>query len=83
MRELDGWVAAVSRELGLDAEIDVHLVLNLARDVAHGVDRPAAPLTTFLVGLAMGQDRDRETSPSALVERVRVLASTWSTTHGA
>ena len=30
-------------------------LLDLARDAAHGVARPAAPLTTFLVGLAAGQ----------------------------
>ena len=30
-------------------------MLDLARDAAHGVARPAAPLTTFLVGLAAGQ----------------------------
>ena len=83
MNELDEWVAAVSQELGLDAEVDVRLVLALARDVAHGVDRPAAPLTTFLMGLAVGQGQDSQASVSALAERVRLLASTWSTSHGA
>jgi Domain of unknown function (DUF6457) len=29
-------------------------VLDLARDAAHGVARPAAPLTTFLAGYALG-----------------------------
>jgi hypothetical protein len=32
------------------------MVLDLARDAAHGIARPAAPITTFLVGLAAGRD---------------------------
>jgi hypothetical protein len=35
-------------------ELDVDAVLDLARDAAHGVARPAAPLTTFLAGYAAG-----------------------------
>jgi hypothetical protein len=37
------------------AATDVPLLLDVARDAAHGIARPAAPLTTFLVGLAAGQ----------------------------
>ncbi|HET9172670.1 MAG TPA: DUF6457 domain-containing protein [Actinospica sp.] len=32
------------------------LVLDLAREAAHGVARPAAPLTTFLAGYALGAE---------------------------
>jgi len=51
------WVAAVQEELGLavDADRMSRLVLDLARDVAHSVDRPAAPVTAYLLGLAAGQ----------------------------
>jgi hypothetical protein len=52
---LEQWTAAVVAELGLGDPPDRDLVLDLARDVAHGVARPAAPLTTFLVGLAAGR----------------------------
>lgn len=52
---LDAWVAELAAELGLDpALVDRDLVLDLARDAAHGIARPAAPITTFLVGLAAG-----------------------------
>ena len=34
--------------------MDVRALLDVARDAAHRVDRPAAPLTTFLVGYAAG-----------------------------
>jgi hypothetical protein len=55
--KLDEWLAAVAAELGISApdNAEVHTVLDLARDAAHGVARPAAPLTTFLVGVAVGR----------------------------
>lgn len=37
-----------------DVEIDIHAVLNLAGVAAHSIVRPAAPLTTFVAGLAAG-----------------------------
>ncbi|MFX4271209.1 DUF6457 domain-containing protein [Propionibacteriaceae bacterium Y1685] len=56
---LDEWTDLVADELGLsgiDLDADnIHIVLDLARDAAHQVQRPAAPLTTFLVGLAVGR----------------------------
>lgn len=52
---LDSWVAELAAELGLDPHaVDRALLLDVARDAAHGIARPAAPLTTFLVGLAAG-----------------------------
>jgi hypothetical protein len=65
---LDEWVKAVSDELSL-GPIDVKAVLDLARDVAHGVARPAAPLTCLLVGLAA----ENATDLDAVIERVRHL----------
>jgi hypothetical protein len=52
---LGSWVAELCAALDLDAgALDRDLVLDLARDAAHHVARPAAPLTTFLVGYAAG-----------------------------
>lgn len=52
---LEEWVARLAAELGFDpADVSVDEVLDLARDAAHTVARPAAPLTTFLVGYAAG-----------------------------
>jgi hypothetical protein len=42
-------------ELRLSAEQQA-LVLDLAREAAHAVARPAAPLTTFLAGYALGAE---------------------------
>lgn len=37
-----------------DVDVDLHAVLNLAGVAAHSIVRPAAPLTTFVAGLAAG-----------------------------
>lgn len=52
---IDKWVDEVATALGVDLEVDINGLLDLARDAAHNVARPAAPLTTFLVGYAAAQ----------------------------
>jgi hypothetical protein len=52
---LNEWADALRSALGItDLEVDIREVLSLAGLAAHGVVRPAAPLTTFLVGYAAG-----------------------------
>jgi hypothetical protein len=57
--ELKQWLTTLSTELGTsDVTMDdatVRTLLDLARDSAHEVERVAAPLTTFLVGIAVGR----------------------------
>jgi molybdopterin-guanine dinucleotide biosynthesis protein A len=69
---LDEWISAVKDELGLDLDVDTRVLLDLARDAAHGVARPAAPLTTFLVGYAAAQG---EGGPAAVAEAARKAAA--------
>lgn len=73
MSRLDDWADTVVAELGLPAGVDVRTVLDLARDVAHGVDRPAAPLTSWLAGMAVAAGADLED----VVARIRRLAAEW------
>ncbi|MFC5187404.1 NTP transferase domain-containing protein [Actinomadura harenae] len=74
MTVLEEWIEAVCLELGVErAELDRDLVLDLARDVAHGVARPAAPLTAYLLGLAIG----RGTPPKDAATRVSEMALAW------
>ncbi|ETK38073.1 hypothetical protein GCM10009530_26500 [Microbispora corallina] len=74
MNVLEEWTALVCRELGIDpARVDRAAVLDLTRDVAHGVTRPAAPLTAYLVGLAQGAG----TAPPDAVERLSRMAGDW------
>ncbi|MEO3776818.1 DUF6457 domain-containing protein [Micromonospora sp. B11E3] len=74
MTVMDEWVTAACAELGLDAvEVPVPVVLDLARDVAHQVLRPGAPVTAYLLGLAVG----RGAEPAAAAARLGELAATW------
>lgn len=78
---LDVWVRALSAELGVDAGVvDVAGLLDVARDAAHGVARPATPLTTFLLGYAVA------TGTVGLDEGMRrtsALAAGWNERAGA
>ncbi|MGH3778024.1 MAG: DUF6457 domain-containing protein [Pseudonocardiaceae bacterium] len=82
MNTLEEWVAAVCRELDIaDAVQPAAMqsrVLDMARDVAHEVARPAAPLTAYLVGLAAGLTGDPEASADELAQRVCLLAQRWA-----
>ena len=52
---LEAWLAKLLAAFELaDVKVDTHAVLNLAGVAAHAVVRPAAPLTTFVAGLAAG-----------------------------
>ncbi|MFE4826031.1 NTP transferase domain-containing protein [Streptomyces sp. NPDC056672] len=76
---LDEWITAVKDELGIELDVDIHVLLDLARDAAHGVARPAAPLTTFLVGYAAA--RAGGDGPEAVAEAARkaaALALRWA-----
>jgi hypothetical protein len=79
---LEEWVGAVCRELGI-ADVVAQQpmqtrVLDISRDVAHDVARPAAPLTAYLLGLAAGRAGDPEAVADDLAERVRLLAQRWA-----
>lgn len=76
MSVLEDWINAACRELGLErCEIDRDLVLDLARDVAHGVARPGAPLTAYLLGLAVGRGVPARDAAARLTE----MAEAWDT----
>ncbi len=68
--KLDGWVTKLAAELGLsDLDLDVAPVLDLAGAAAHAVVRPAAPLTTFVAGLAAGLAGGLPADIKAAIER--------------
>ncbi|MGB0121233.1 MAG: DUF6457 domain-containing protein [Solirubrobacterales bacterium] len=52
---LEEWMATILAAMELDEDVDIAALLDLTRDVAHNVARPAAPLTTFVLGLALGR----------------------------
>jgi len=79
---LDEWAAAAAQTLGVtDVEVPTELILNVASDAAHGVARPAAPISTFLLGIAYGRSGG---SPEALrraAQELTARAESWSTSE--
>ncbi|KIF07354.1 molybdopterin-guanine dinucleotide biosynthesis protein [Streptomyces sp. RSD-27] len=79
---LEQWINAAKNELGLDVDVDTKALLDLARDAAHGVARPAAPLTTFLVGYAAARAEAAGADPAEAVaeasRKAADLALRWA-----
>jgi molybdopterin-guanine dinucleotide biosynthesis protein A len=75
---LDEWITAVKDELGIDLDVDTGVLLDLARDAAHGVARPAAPLTTFLVGYAAAQAGGGPEAVAEAGRKAAALALRWA-----
>lgn len=75
MSTVDDWVASVRDALGLSDDIDVTLLLDLAREAAHAVARPAAPVTTYLLGLAVARGAEADAAAAMITE----LAREWPT----
>ncbi|MEU6337103.1 NTP transferase domain-containing protein [Streptomyces cellulosae] len=75
---LDEWISAVKDELGIDLDVDTGVLLDLARDAAHGVARPAAPLTTFLVGFAAARAGGDADAVAEAARKAAALANRWA-----
>jgi CTP:molybdopterin cytidylyltransferase MocA len=78
------WMTAVVTELGLPDDVVVPSpLLDTARDVANAVVRPGAPMSTYLIGVALGlqlagvgtgADNEHETAQDT-EQRIRDLAA--------
>ncbi|MFJ4185910.1 DUF6457 domain-containing protein [Kitasatospora sp. NPDC089509] len=79
-RTLEDWIAEVKADLGIDLDVDVRGLLDLARVVAHGVARPAAPLTAFLIGYAAAQQGGGPAAVAEASRRTAALAERWAPT---
>jgi len=75
---MNTWINAVSADLDLPADVNVDVILDVARVAAHNVERPAAPVTTFLLGLAVAGGMD----VSEAAARIQALAETWPPSAG-
>ena len=74
---LHDWIDELSDVLDLDTEVDEGLLLDLARVAAHNVARPAAPITTYLLGYAAGAQDANPEQIEALAARAQRLAESW------
>jgi molybdopterin-guanine dinucleotide biosynthesis protein A len=75
---LDEWISTAKDELGIDLDVDTGVLLDLARDAAHSVARPAAPLTTFLVGYAAAQAGGGPEAVAEAARKAAALALRWA-----
>lgn len=72
---MNTWIDAVCAELNLPSDVDVDMILDVARVAAHSVERPAAPVTTFLLGTAVAGGMDATVAAA----KIQALAATWET----
>jgi uncharacterized protein DUF6457 len=85
---LEDWLRAAIEAAGaaeadptLAGEEAVTVVLDVARDAAHGVARPAAPLATFAAGLAVGRAGGGLVDLRAVAARLSATADGWRPTR--
>ena len=74
---LHDWIDELSDVLDVETEVDEALVLDLAREAAHNVQRTAAPITTYLLGIAVGSGASSPDEIEALAARAQLLAEKW------
>ncbi len=74
---LHDWIDELCDELDIEVEVDEALVLDLARTAAHDVERPAAPISTFLLGYAAARAGGDQEELERLAARATALAQRW------
>jgi hypothetical protein len=70
---MNDWIAAVQKELGVDVSFDTDAILDAARDAAHATERKAAPVTTYLMGVAAANGAN----PQEIAAKIEKLAKGW------
>ena len=75
---LEKWNESLKQALDVELDIDTTALLSLAADAAHNVVRPAAPLTTFLVGYVAAQRGGTPEEIAIAIEKARALALAWT-----
>lgn len=77
---LHDWIDELSDVLDVEVDLDEALILDVARDAAHAVARPAAPLTTFLLGFAAARADGDPAELERLAAMAMGLAQRWDRT---
>lgn len=72
------WIEHLCTTLDVDSSaVELRALLDMTRDVAHHVDRPAAPVSAFIVGLAAARDGGGAEAVRAACERAATAARAW------
>ena len=80
---LHDWIDELCDALDIEAEVDEALILDLAKSAAHNVTRPAAPITTYLLGYAAGVQGADPDEIETLAGKAQRLADHWDQPAGA
>jgi len=80
---LHDWIDELCDALDIEVEVDEALVLDLARIAAHNVQRPAAPITTYLLGYAAASHAADPLRTEQLAGAATALADAWDRPAGA
>jgi hypothetical protein len=74
---LHDWIDELCDVLDVEVDLDEALILDLARESAHNVERPAAPITTFLLGYAAARADGNPEEVERLAAAATALAQRW------
>lgn len=74
---LHDWIDELCDALDVEVDLDEALILDVARDAAHNVARPAAPITTFLLGYAAARSNGDPDKVERLAAAASDLALRW------
>ncbi|QEW03126.1 NTP transferase domain-containing protein [Microbacterium lushaniae] len=75
---LEEWGRALRERFGLaEEDLPIALILDLARDVANGVARPAAPFSAYVAGLVAGRAGGTPEQVRDAVAAITTLAEGW------
>ncbi|MET3961775.1 hypothetical protein ABIE44_001709 [Marmoricola sp. OAE513] len=74
---LHDWIDELCDALDVEIDLDEALILDVAKDAAHNVERPAAPITTFLLGYAAARSNGDPDKLEQLAAAATDLALRW------
>ena len=74
---LHDWIDELADVLDVETEVDEGLLLDLARVAAQNVQKTAAPITTYLLGVAVGAADANPEQVERLAARAQQLAESW------
>ncbi|MGA8247076.1 MAG: DUF6457 domain-containing protein [Nocardioides sp.] len=80
---LHDWIDELCDALDIETEVDEALVLDLAKVAADNVIRKAAPITTYLLGYAAGNQEADVEEIERLAAKAQALAEGWDHPSGA
>lgn len=69
-QNFEDWTTGLAAALGVRDDVPVTELLDVTREVAHGVTRPAGPITTYLIGLAVARGLPFEQAAAAVRARI-------------